>query len=897
MSAGLRPPRLAERLIENVLWTLDQRHGVIGDLREEYARRRAKYRRVRCDLWYWREAWAHRLRFRSELRRMKRENAGHRIPRAVGGLGQDIRYALRGLLRTKAFTGVAVLSLAAGVGINTGLFTLFHATWLQPIPGISGEDRAVEVLLTSCGREMQEWSYLDFKDVRDAKTPIEALAGWKDRIGTLTTLGGGQSVSLTYVSSDYFGVLGVTMARGRAFLAAEDDGPGQHRVAIVSHRMWQERLGADEDILGRTITLNRVPYTVVGVADRAFRGHRPLDAGTDLWVPLVQHPYIVEERNLAGDRGALWLQVLGRLRTGAAIGEVNAALSAVFARLGKEYPETNEARGAQAHPLGPIPALGRAGSRMATASVLVLAGVILLIICGNLAGMVLARNATRDREIAVRLALGSGRARLVRHLMVEAILLAIAGGGLGTLVAFSATDLASAIMSFDFPVPGVSVRPNIAIMAFTLLLIFGAALVFGLFPAMRFSRFDLISSLKDDTGSGGRRVGRIHRLAVSAQTGVAFLFLVLCGLWLRAMGVMERRDLGFEPTGLLVTGMDLSLEGYQRPHDGIAFLDRVSEAISAVPGVVSVAVSDGIPLDRVGNYTSVSRADRPDEPAGRVSVEFTRATEGFFETIGVPVREGRGFQAADAASSEPVVVVTSSLAQRLWPGEGAVGRRLNIRLGTDSIRAYTVVGVVGHTASSRATEDWPQVFFALRQNYYPRVMIVTKGAMDAASLVRPVRAAILEADPGLPMPEFVMGGSLVARATRDQRLNAAAAGGLGLLALILSAIGVYGVAAFAVTSRSREIGLRMAMGASRERVLRSVLKDAVRLAVPGLVVGALLAVATAFSMQRFLLGVSPADPISLAGAAAVLFLVTLLASVVPARRASAMDPMHALRQE
>ncbi len=896
MSAGLCPPRLAERLIENVLWTSDQRHGVIGDLREEYARRRAKYGRVRCDLWYWREAWALRLKFRSELRRMKRENAGHRIPQAVGGLGQDIRYALRGLLRTKAFTGVAVLSLAAGVGINTVLFTLFHATWLQRIPGISGEDRAVEVLITSRGREMQEWSYLDFKEVRDAKTPIEALAGWKDRIGTLTTLDGGQSVSLTYVSSDYFGVLGVTMARGRAFLAAEDGGPGQHRVAIVSHRIWQERLGADQDILGRTITLNRVPYTVVGVADRAFRGHRPLDAGTDMWVPLVQHPYIAEERNLADDRGAQWLQVLGRLRSGTTIGEANAALSAVFARPDKEYPETNEARGAQAHPLGPIPALGRAGSRMATASVLVLAGVILLIICGNLAGMVLARNATRDREIAVRLALGSGRARLVRHLMVEAILLAIAGGGLGTFAAFSATDLASAIMRFDFPLPGI-VRPNIAIVAFTLLLIFGAALVFGLFPAMRFSRSDLISSLKDDSGSGGRRVGRIHRLAVSAQTGVAFLFLVLCGLWLRALGVMERRDLGFEPTGLLVTGMDLSLEGYQTPHDGIAFLDRVSEAVSAVPGVVSVAVSDGIPLDQVGNYTSVSRADRPDEPAGRVSVEFTRATEGFFETIGVPVREGRGFEAADAASSEPVVVVTSSLAQRLWPGEGAVGRQLSIRLGTDSIRAYTVVGVVGHTASSRATEDWPQVFFALRQTYYPRVMIVTKGAMDAASLVGPVRAAILEADPGLPMPEFVVGESLVARATRDQRLNAGAAGGLGLLALILSAIGVYGVAAFAVTSRSREIGLRMAMGASRDHVLRSVLKDAVRLAVPGLMVGALLAVATAFSMQRFLLGVSPADPICLAGAAFVLFLVVLLASVVPARRASTVDPMHALRRE
>jgi predicted permease len=700
-----------------------------------------------------------------------------------------------------------------------------------------------------------------------------------------------------YVSANYFRLLGVTMARGRDFLPSEDDGTGQHPVVVVSHRMWQDRLGGDEDVIGRTITLNRAPYTVVGVAGEAFKGHRPLHAGLDLWAPLMQHPYLAGERDYSDDRHVQWLLVLGRLRAGATVDEATAALQTVFARLEEEYPETNQARGARAHPFGPIPAMGRAGSMIAVTSVLVLAGIILLIICGNLAGMVLARNATRDREIAVRLALGSGRGRLVRHLMIEALMLAIAGGGLGTLLAFSATDAASAVMSFDFPIPGISVRPNIAILAFTLLMTLGATLVFGLFPAIRFSRPDLISSLKDDTGSGGRRVGRIHRFAASAQTGVAFLFLVLCGLWVRAMGVMEHRDLGFEPADLLVTRMDLSLEGYESPEDGIAFLDRVTESVGSLPGVVSAAVADGIPLDQVGNYTSVSRAYRPDEPGGRVTVEFTRGTEGFLETIGTPVRQGRGFEATDVASSEPVAVVTSSLAQRIWPGEEAVGRQLSIRLGTDSARAYTVVGVVGHTASSRATEDWPHVFFALRQTYYPRIMLVIKGTVDATSLIRPVRAAILEADPGLPMPEFVTGESLVARATRDQRLNAGTAGGFGLLALILSAIGVYGVVAFAVASRTREIGLRMAMGASRERVLTGVLKDAVRLAVPGLVVGALLAIATGFSLQRFLLGVSPADPLSLAGAAAVLFLVVVLASVVPARRASGVDPIDALRQE
>jgi hypothetical protein len=310
-----------------------------------------------------------------------------------------------------------------------------------------------------------------------------------------------------------------------------------------------------------------------------------------------------------------------------------------------------------------------------------------------------------------------------------------------------------------------------------------------------------------------------------------------------------------------------------------------------------VTLSDGIPLDLVGNYTGVTPAEAADEGGGSVQVEFTRAAEGFFGTIGTPVLQGRGFEATDDETGEPVVVVTRSLAQRLWPGEEALGRRVRIPLGLDSARTFTVVGVVSHTASSRATEDWPHVFLALRQSYQPRIMIVAKAAVDAGALVGPVRSAILEVDPGLPHPDFVLGERLVERALQAQRSTASMAGGFGLLALLLSAIGVYGVVAFGVTCRTREIGLRMALGASRERVLRGILRDAVRLAVPGLLVGTVFAVGAAMSMQRFLLGISPADPLSLGVAAAILFGVVVLASLVPARRASGIQPMRALRQE
>jgi predicted permease len=633
---------------------------------------------------------------------------------------------------------------------------------------------------------------------------------------------------------------------------------------------------------------------VLGVAPEAFQGHR-IFRSTDLWVPIMQHPFLAGTRDFLRDRESLWVEVLGRLRADATVDEANAALQTVFAWLEQEYPESNEDRGARAVAFGPIPALGRAESMMGTGALVGLAGLVLLIICGNVAGMVLARSATREREIAVRMALGSGRGRLVRHLMVEAILIALTGGAVGILFAFWVMSVVVPGRFTDFS--NVSLGPNGTVLVFSLALALGTTLVFGLFPALRFSRPDLVSSLKDDSGGGGRRVGRTHRIAASAQTGVALLLLIVCSLFVRALEVMDRRDLGFEPPNLLVTRMDLSREGYASQEEGDAVFSRMKESLASLPGVASVSISDGIPIDLVGNFTSVARADRADETGGRVQVEFTRATEEYFQTIGTPILRGRGFEPTDVESSEPVVVITKPLADRMWPGEEALGRQLRFSISRHDEKVFTVVGVVGHLASSRPTEDWPHVFAALRQNYRPRIMIAVRATGNASALARSVQSAILDVDPGLPIPPVVSSESLVARSTEAQRQAAGTAAGLGLLALLLSAIGVYGVVAFAVARRTREIGLRMALGATRERVLGTVMRDAVRLALPGLVVGAALAVGTAAAMRSMLLGLSPVDPISFGFAAGTLFLVVLLASLVPARRASGIDPMDALRSE
>jgi predicted permease len=791
---------------------------------------------------------------------------------------------------------VAVLSLAVGIGVNTALFTYVYAILLEPVPGMGDADKVVELLLTRRGQEQQEWAYPDFQDLGQAETPIKALAGWKLRDGSLTTADGSERVRVMYVSADYFRVLGVVPARGRDFLPSEDVRPGEHPVAVVSHDLWQNRLGGGPEIIGATINLNRTLYTVVGVAPEEFKGHRPILSNTDLWVPLTQHAMLTGPRNAERDRAFLWLLTIGRLQDDATVSQANAALQTVFARLAQENPETNEDRGAKAFRFGPIPAYGRAGSVIFTAGLVALTGLVLLIICGNVAGMMLARSVTREREIAVRMALGSGRGRLVRHLMVEALVLALLGGSLGVLLAFWATGAASS-SSIAIDIPNVSLRPNFMILVFSLGLMFVTTLAIGLLPALRFSRPELVSSLKDDAGGGGRRVGRVHRWAASAQTGLAVFLLVISGLFLRAMVELDRRDLGFEPRNLLVTNLDLSTEGYETLEETRGFFDRVNQSVGSLPGLASVSLADGIPLDQVGNFTRVSRADQLDETDARVVVEFTRASEGFFRTIGTPILRGRAFEPGDDATSERIVIITQALAERMWPGQDALGRRLRFRVARDTTQELTVVGIVPNVASSRATENWPHVFVALRQHFWPRVMIVARGTGDASTLIRPIQSAILDADPTLPIPRVVTSESLVARGTQGQRSTARMAGGLGLLALILSAIGVYGVVAFAVAHRTREIGLRMALGASRPQVLGAVLRDAVRLAVPGLAAGALLAAGLGIGMRSLLLGVSPADPISFGCAAGMLFLVVLLASLVPARRASGIDPMAALRSE
>jgi predicted permease len=819
---------------------------------------------------------------------------------------QDVRFTIRGLRRVGGFVVVAVLSLAVGIGVNTALFTAIFAVWLAPVPGVTGQDRIVDMVPVIRGEDYWAWAYPDFEDVRTAGTPFEYLTAWAERDATFGTEDGGRRARVAYASSEYFHVLGALPALGRGFLDSEDGGPGQHPVAVASHHFWQDQLGGSPDILGQSILLDGIPHTVIGVATEEFLGARVNWASVDMWVPLFQHPDAAGEESVFLDRGSFSVQVLGRLRPGATISEARAAVQTVFAGLEAEYPETNRDRTVKAVSFGRFPAQNRIYDLVGVIGVCGLFAVLLLIICGNLAGMALARSAGREQEIGVRLALGSSRVRLVRHLMTEAVVLSLIGGGVGIVIALTAMARFSP-MDLGISAPGATFEPSGWTLVMSLGLSLIAALAFGLLPALRFSRPELVSALKDDTGGGGRRAGRLQRLAASSQIGVAFLLLLMAALFLRSLERTDESQIGFRPEGMVVTDfrtggtflgfLDPSEEGYPSlAEGGAALVDRLIESIGSIPGVVSVALSSGFPLDRSRDRLAVFPVEQAGSDSTGVRVEFTLATEGYFSTVGTPVLQGRALLRTDDATSPQVAVITRSFADRLWPGEDALGRQFS-QAGAEIPSAWTVVGVVGHVASSAAAEDLPQVFFPLRQSSKPNLIILVRSDTDPSALAGPVREAIRSVDPGLPIPMLVPAQSLVARAFQEQRTGGQASGGLGLLVLLLSAMGVYGVVALAVTNRTREFGLRIALGATRGKIVRGVFGDALRLAGPGLVAGGLLAAGTAAAMRSMLLGLSPVDPVSFLSAGVLLLSVVIISSLGPALRASGIHPMEALRRE
>jgi predicted permease len=804
-------------------------------------------------------------------------------------LPRDLRHAARSMLRSRALTVAAVSTLALALGANTALFSLVNAILLRPLPGIAEPARLVNVHRSAAdGTTLHGFSHPDYRDLSERGLRFAELAAFNGRGASLGTGGAPELVGTQLVSGNYFDVLGVRPLRGRMLSGSDDRAPGGSPVAVVSHSLWQRRLGGDPAVVGRTIRLNGFPFTVVGVAPEGFQGHF-VGFPFDVWVPLTMAAQAAPDEDLAA-RDAQWLELVGRLAPGVTRAQAQAGLAGAMAGLAREHPQTLRGASVDVRAMTGVDDSLRSGVVGFLALLQVAALLVLLIACVNLAGLLLARAAGRGRELAVRMALGAGQAALTRQLMVETLGLFVLGGVAGVAVAFWATDLLHAFLPTAFPVPlHFDLRLDVRVLAFAAAVTVLTGLVCGLVPALLAARVDPLPALKDSRLAGTPKL-RLRSLLVAGQVALTTLLLVGAGLFLRTLQTARTIDPGFDPEGVHTARLDLTLLAGNELR-GRAFYDQLIGGLVTQPGVQSASLATSIPLRSLAPPTAGVRADGPasaSEPG--LTAALNAVTPAYFETLRVPVVAGRAFLSADTPASRPVAVVNETLAHRLWPGRSPVGERL-----WQGATPREVVGVVRDTKVRSLGEDpQPQIYVPLAQGFAPRARLLVRGQGDLAAAVQRQVAA---AAPDLPVMESTPLREAITFALFPQRMAAAIAGALGALGLALAATGLYGVVAYSVSQRTREMGVRLALGARRSDVMALVLGRGLRLTLAGVAAGGVLAAALTPAARGLLHGVSPTDVPTFLAVGLLMTAVAGLASYVPARRASRVDPLVALRYE
>ena len=797
---------------------------------------------------------------------------------------QDLRYAVRLLLRTPGFTLVAVLTLALGIGANTAIFTVVNAIVLKPLP-YPAADRLVMIwqdLRARSGPE-DEWltpgNYADLRQAKDVVSDIAVMSGWRP---ALTGMGDVEPIPGEQVSHEYFRVLGVSPALGRNF-TPQDDVPNAPRVVIVSDGFWRTRFGGDSSAIGRVIALGGEPHQVIGVMPRAFR---PVLLGmSEIWRPL--------RLNTANpSRGAIVLRSVARLPEHVPLERAQAAAATLSKQLETTYPQYNEKMVFNVMPLHDR-VVGNV--RPALLALVGAVGFVLLIACANIANLLLARGSARGRELAVRAALGAARGRVVRQLLTESVLLAAVGGLAGVLFGVWATDGLLSLAPDSLPrLNEVRLEPRVLAYASAITLLTGV--IFGLGPAIQSARAGVTQSLKDgtrgSTGVGGRAM---RRVLIGVEVALALILLTGGGLLLRGFIDLQRMDLGFRPDNILVGFVNPPRTTYTTPASRIAFFDQVLEKASALPGVQQAALSSIIPLGGGDNDTSFSIEGRP-EPRTQSETPVTwyrRISAGYFDVMGITLKAGHAFAAREAA---PSVVINEAFVKKYFPNEEPLGKRLRFN---PDMPAFTIIGVVADVKVAGALEPESRV-----ESYVPYwqlpdtgTAVVLKTAGSPTPLAAPLRQAVLTIDRNVPVSNIEPLADIVRDSIDQPRFVMGLAGTFAVLALALAAIGIYGVMAYIVSQRTTEFGVRMALGAERREVFRLVLRDALQLTLAGVVVGIAGSLLLSRSLGALNYGIPGADPMTLAATSTALVLVAVVASLVPARRATSVDPIEALRAE
>ncbi|MFP5265506.1 MAG: ABC transporter permease [Blastocatellia bacterium] len=806
---------------------------------------------------------------------------------------KDFRYGTRMLMKNRGFTAVAVLSLALGIGANSTIFGWVRGVLFRPFPGVSESDRMVVFAGTSPAGSYTSTSYPDYVDLAGNNKVLDGFIVFDMTPMSLNIGGEAQRVYGAVVSGNYFGVLGVNAAIGRTFLPEEDKTPNTHPVAVISHGLWRRVFGSDPDVAGKTVTLNGHPFTVVGVAPESFTGTF-VGLSIDLWVPMMAHEQVVPGGNHTASRGDHWLQAMGRLKPGVSIEQAQTELDTIARQLAQEYPRTNEGRGAALFPLWKSPWGATVVLRPVLFVLMAVVGLVLLIACANVANLLLARAVGRRREIAIRLSMGASRGRLIRQLLTESLLLALAGGAGGLLIAYWGSGLLMAIVPpMNIPVK-LFLGVDGGVLWFTFAISVLTGVIFGLAPALQASNPNLVAALKDETAksSGGRGKARLRDALVIAQVALSLVLLIGAGLFIQSLQRGQTISPGFNTQNVLVAGLDLFSTGYGK-EKGESLQQQLLQRVEALPGVQSAAIARRVPLALAGSSSTRLTVDgyepRPEEEP---FVEFNTVSPGYFRTMSIPIVQGREFDAQDNVQSRKVAIINETMARRYWPGRDPVGQKFR------TYDYFEVIGVAKNIKYRNLGEDpRPYFYYSLLQNYQPEVALHVRADGDPTSLLPAVREVAQSLSPDLALYDAQPLYEQLTLSMIPQRIAAILLGVFGLLALALAAVGLYGVMAHSVSQRTREIGIRMALGASPRDVLGLVVGQGMLLAAVGVAIGLAGALGLTRFLASLLYGVSATDPMTFAATPLLLAAVALVASFIPARRATKVDPMIALRHE
>lgn len=840
-----------------------------------------------------------------------RDSARNEAPPAAAGSEnlaadflRDVKFGLRSMGRAPAFSFFAVLTLALGIGASTTVFTVVNTLLLHPLPA-RDPSRLTALYMTDVKSQrgsgsLLPLSYLNLKDYREQNGVFSEVGGFSPPMPmTLTQNSESQRFFGELVTQGYFEALGITSAKGRFFLTAEDSAPGAAPVAVLSYNAWRIRFNGDPGIIGKTVDLNGAVFTVVGVAPRGFMGVSAV-FGPDVWLPATMAQQVLPGplRDVLQERGKPFFQGVARLKSGMSRSQAEASLEPLAARLRQQYPDANAGHTISVQPI--TTALysttgGERGLAFVSVVLLTIVGLVLLIACSNVANLLMARAVGRRQEIAVRLAIGASRGRLLRQLLTESVLLGLFGGIAGLGVGYEGCRL---LWSFRPPeVARNLVDPKLdgTVFVFALLLALATGFIFGVVPSLRASKTGLVENLKEEAHVAGlgSRSAKFQKTLLAGQVALSLVSLIAASLFLRAVGRAYQIDPGFDEQHLAVFMMNPEQVGYDAARLR-EYHREVVDRVGRIPGVAAVSWSSNLPFWASASRGVVIEGQEQRSKSETLSSVANIVDAGYFRTMRIPLVRGRDITDADQDGALPVVVVNEEMARRYWPKGDAVGQK--IHLAGDGVTRQ-IVGVVKTTNYTTLGEaPQPCVYLPLLQNAGNAMTLLVRATGDPANVLKAVQGEVRDVDPKVEITDSRTGAKLMDQVLFNARIVLAMLGMFGLLALALASVGLYGILAYSVSGRRREIGVRMALGASRAAVLRLVVREGMMLVCIGAAIGLGLSLLVGRAFSRMLFGLSPADPVSLAGAAGALLLVALLACWVPALAASRMDPMQALRE-